>query len=391
MKNLSVMFVFLMWVGSGVYTWFKGGYSAWFLSYSLSLLLVYLFIVRMTRPKMISQRKIASEKWISGDDIVVKVKVQLQTWVPFVWIVIEDEWHKQTYFSFFQSTFQYRYCILDAKRGKYQSEGLQVVVKDLFGFVRKKGTIQAGLQFTVYPNPLSIDIWRNIHSNADDSQQTKSQKSHESLQFGGIRDYSHGDPMNRIHWKMSAKSNTLKTKEREHTIDHKMMIYLDAAQNLSHMNPFYFEMAVKISAGLLKYGKERQYGLGFICNNQKRYKESISSTKNAQQTHEFLSTVMPDGDISFHETIRHQIAEIPKDVANVCITAHLDDQFVQTCLYLRKHMRKINIVFIYGGAVLSFEQRKYIKALEEIGCHLQLVKLQTSNSKAKQGGLKYGA
>ncbi|NDI34998.1 DUF58 domain-containing protein [Chengkuizengella sediminis] len=391
MNNLKMIFVLLIWTSSLSYSWFKGGYSAWFVSYSLSLLLFYLIIVRLANPKMKTQRTISSETWISGENISVKMNIQLQTWLPFVWIVVEDEWHKQTYFPRLQSTVQYEYFIVNCQRGKYESKGLQIIIKDLFGFIRKKVKIDSELQFIVYPEPIPIVKWRNVQSESEDSNQTSSQRSYESLQFSGIRDYSYGDPMNRIHWKMSAKSNKLKTKEREFSHDYKMMLFLDANKNADHLDSSCFETAVQVAASLLRYGKNQRIGLGLTSNNLEQYKEPLTSSFKMQQAYEFLATVIPNGKISFHETMRQQMMGIQKDVMNVCITSNLDDQLINTCLFLRKQMRKINIVFIYGSAVLNIQQRKYIKSLEEMGCRIEPVNSRHSHSKIKQGGLQHGA
>ncbi|MFS1514265.1 DUF58 domain-containing protein [Chengkuizengella sp. SCS-71B] len=391
MNNLKMIFILLMWASSLSYSWFKGGYSSWFVSYCLSLLLLYFIIVRLTNRKLKAQREISSEKWTSGENILVKVNIHLQTWIPFVWVIVEDEWHKQTYLPKFQSTFQYDYLIVNSQRGKYRSEGIQIVIKDLFGFIHKKIMVKSKLHFIVYPEPFPIVKWRNIHSESEDSNQTSSKRSHESLQFSGVRDYSYSDPMNRIHWKMSAKSNKLKTKEREFSVDQQMMVFLDAFQNADQLDSSCFETAVQIAASLLIYGKNQKFGMGLVSNNLEQYKEPLSSSINMQQVFEFLATVTPNGEGSFYETIRHQMMSLHKDVANVCITSNLDDQFINTCLFLRKQLRKINIVFIYESAVLNIKQRKYIKSLEEMGCHIELVKSRDSHSEIKQGGLKHGA
>ncbi|NBI28568.1 DUF58 domain-containing protein [Chengkuizengella marina] len=389
MMNLKMIFILLIWASSLSYSLLKGGYSAWFMTYSLSLLLFYFIIVKLTNPKLKAHRKIASEKWISGDHISVKVNIQFHSWVPFVWIIVKDGWHRQTYFPRFQTTFQYEYLIKNSQRGKYDSEGLQIVIKDLFGFIRKKVKVKSKLQFIVYPEPIPITEWKNIQSNWEDSDHTSSLRNYESTQFSGIRDYNYGDPMNRIHWKMSAKSNKLKTKESEISVDHKMMIFLDANQKGENFNTSSFETAVQIAASLIRYGKNQRFVMGIVSNNLEQYNDSLTSSFKIQQAYEFLATVIPDGEMPLYETMSQQMKKINKDMMNMCITTDLNDEFINTCLFLRKQMRKINIVFIYESKVLNIKHRKYIKSLEEMGCHIELVK--SHHHTQKQGGLKHGA
>lgn len=99
------------------------------------------------------------------------------------------------------------------KRGKYTLKQLTVSSYFPFYFFKRATTIPINLEITVFPYPLKSDISFLVSEGKIkiDSSISKG-KSYEG-ELIGVRDYTQGDPLKYIHWKATAKTSFLKTKE----------------------------------------------------------------------------------------------------------------------------------------------------------------------------------
>ncbi len=119
-------------------------------------------------------------------------------------------------------------------RGNYPLGVDKVIIKDYFGFFRL--TYRDIEQFTilVYPKlrELESQIMRSVANESDESVMAVANEN-QSI-FSGVRDYIPGDPLNRIHYKLSAKKGDWLTKEYQGQVTHKTRIFLDTF--MYHLN-----------------------------------------------------------------------------------------------------------------------------------------------------------
>ncbi len=99
------------------------------------------------------------------------------------------------------------------QRGQRQMPNILLETHYPFGFLKKTSTFQFDQTLIIYPELFDIkklDAFKNIPV----GQHLTSQKGH-SLNPYGIREFIHGDDHRYIHWKSSAKNQSLKIKEFE--------------------------------------------------------------------------------------------------------------------------------------------------------------------------------
>ena len=113
------------------------------------------------------------------------------------------------------------------KRGINKIETIKICSVFPFNFFIRCKEIKIDLEVLVFPKPKKCKIF------SDDFNKIK-QQNERLLKFKGyegdltgIRDYIKGDPLKLIHWKLSAKTDKLKTKELSSTGFQSVIINLD--------------------------------------------------------------------------------------------------------------------------------------------------------------------
>lgn len=84
------------------------------------------------------------------------------------------------------------------------------------------------------------------------------------FEFGGLREYSRGDPMKYINWKATARAGRLLTNIHESTLSQRVMIAVDMEQGGGFLNEYAVRIACSLSERLLREGIE----LGLYSNGR---------------------------------------------------------------------------------------------------------------------------
>lgn len=99
------------------------------------------------------------------------------------------------------------------KRGRHIISEITISSYFPFYFFKRLINIPQNLEFTVFPYPLKCDISFLLSEGKTKTESELSKgKSYEG-ELTGVRNYIDGDPLKYIHWKATAKTSSLKTKE----------------------------------------------------------------------------------------------------------------------------------------------------------------------------------
>lgn len=241
----SLMLPMLIWGGAlGLGMW-RGGFSAWFLFFCLSGALAYSLLVLLFSLRRVEvSRVMAGSRFVAGEDVLVTLSVKQRSWLPVAWMVVKDGWirepasaagsHRKLLFPWFRSSFTYQYAIRGLRRGTYRFQELEICAGDLLGFAVKCKKLKHPQSFVVYPQALDVRQEPVAAHGLQGGKDAHSMEPATVPQIGGIRDYAEGDPLNRIHWKSSARTGTLKTKLEEPVVMQDMFVVLDSGGPSGH-------------------------------------------------------------------------------------------------------------------------------------------------------------
>ncbi len=245
-----------------------------------------------------------------GDDATITVEVRNRKAFPVPWLIIEDliperlDAVGERAFAALLLPLQrrtLRYRVLCQHRGYHQLGPTLLESGDFFGLVRR---FQTGVErsfVTVYPRVVPIGHW-GIRTRRPIGEVVVRQRLHEDpTRVAGIRHYQRGDPLNRIHWKATAKTGALHSRVYEHSTLIGANIVLDfhreswqAAAAKRTKGPAtpptdWFEdseFAVTVAASLAAFVIEQKQCAGFISNGgdaaERVRKEILSATADSR-------------------------------------------------------------------------------------------------------------
>jgi len=254
----------VIWSASlGLYLWF-GGESLRLIWWVSTILLVGGALISLSGPTKITISHTGNPSCIQeGDSVEVTVRVTYRSILPLPWLVITDQFGGRVYrkllFPGMRRRLEYTYRLHHVPRGIWSPVCSKMEWGDLFGWFRRSRGLQgAGSGLIVLPRPLEWpEAMMPAHGSELDMEADRSNRNvWNEMRGSTVRDYIPGDPMNRIHWKNSAKVGRLQSFMPHESCGSRQGIVLDTSfdayegfQAITPENAF--EDTVSAAAGLV--------------------------------------------------------------------------------------------------------------------------------------------
>jgi hypothetical protein len=170
-----------------------------------------------------------------------------------------------------------------AKRGRWTTSGYEIATRYPFGLFRKAVLVRREESCTVYPKirPLPTGLSEGLSRSL--SGETQSKQKGQGTDLRSLREYSFPEDARGIHWKASARSGRLLTKEYEAQERQAVAVLIDNLVPVNQPDVYaeHFEEAVSLAASFIRHiivdlerpaflvsresgGGPIQYGQGYI-------------------------------------------------------------------------------------------------------------------------------
>lgn len=383
---------------------FQGGFASWFLFYSVFLLAFYewgtsRFAVRQSK----SERKLSSHKLSAGQTLEVDIKVEIESRWPLPWMVIEDALptrlllqsssNRELHFPGFNKKLRLTYTLPNMPRGKYTLGDTYLTTGDLFGLFKKEIIHRRFDDVTVYPRVIPIKHWYTVNKFNAGSSYAQNRMSQDSSNVIGVRDYAPGDRLSRIHWRATARTGELKTKEFELHVTNDLMFFLNRSEQayLGNSNQM-FETAVTACASLAKYAITKKYSVGLVSYGRERM--TIPQSRNLEQFMriiEHLAIVQPDGADDFNDAILRETNYLSRGSTAVLLTPIVDDKLLQLIGFLEHRKIKAELFYLIGGRHLDEADHARIGKLATLGVATHLIRDENELDDVVRGPMGYAS
>ena len=245
---------------------------------------------RFALDRMELERHCSRVKAEIGEDATVSVEVRNRKALPVPWLIVEDviperlDADGERALAVLMLPFRrrsMRYRVKCKYRGYHQIGPTVLESGDFFGLVRRFLTGSERNFITVYPRVVPIGHW-GIRTKRPIGEVVVRQRLHEDpTRVGGVRHYQRGDPLNRIHWRATARTGELHSRIYEHSTLIGANILLDfhqpsweaaiEAQTDGPAKPptDWFEnseFAMTVAASVAAFVIEQKQCVGFISN-----------------------------------------------------------------------------------------------------------------------------
>jgi uncharacterized protein (DUF58 family) len=156
-----------------------------------------------------------------------------------------------------QETYSWSYFLEPERRGRYRWSATSLRTGAPLGLFWSRRVYSIPAEVLVYPRILPLarcPILDEVGSSAQQLQQILLSRTGNEGSTRSLRPYRKGDPMRMVHWRSSARFNTLRVRELEVLGGgNTYVIALDAQSN---WHPDHFEQAVMAAASLFRYATQ---------------------------------------------------------------------------------------------------------------------------------------
>jgi len=161
------------------------------------------------------------------------------------------------------------YQVRATRRGFFRLGPAQLCGGDPFGYIQKVTEVATPVALVVYPRIVPLtDLGIPAHCPFGDLH-SRDRLFADPLLYAGIRDYRPGDPPNRVHWKASAASGSLKVRTSDPSSHLGLAVFLNT---LSYAKVWMgsdapaFETGCEVAASVVNWACEQGQPVGLFAN-----------------------------------------------------------------------------------------------------------------------------
>ena len=261
------------------------------LAYSMYVLLALLLLSRVLARNWIGNLKATRHCEHATAEIGAKIPVSINLsntgWLPVPWVLIEDllparvEGQRTPRLKVQGKRIQIRmigahrdveikYHLHPQMRGYYQIGPLVLESGDLFGLHRRFRVETEPHYLLVYPKIMPLQGYELASRRPIGEVRLTHRLYEDPTRIAGVRRYEAGDPLNRIHWRATARTGELHCKTYEPSTLTGATLLLDFHKAGYHDRgePFRSELAVTTAASLANAIYEMGQQVGLVSNGR---------------------------------------------------------------------------------------------------------------------------
>lgn len=397
----------------------------YYLAYVLAAVLICAYIwSQISKRGLTLSREVTPSQTQVGQIIQETVEIRNLSWLRKLWLEVRDQstlpGHRVGAVVSLKGHTQKRWrvrtrCI---HRGLYRLGPTTVVTGDPFGLFQSSRLFNDRAELLVFPPTVPLASFGLPSTDLPGGNQTAGRSYHSTPNAAGIREYFPGDPMNRIHWPVSARAQKLMVKEFEldPTADIWLILDLQDAVHVAYepeeaeleavdagrvpkalqrkpisgetrgdnsplpLDPTTEEYSVSVVASLAAYFISEGRSVGLVAWGQ--HKVTIPADRGGRQLVKILralAVLRAEGDTPVGELIAAESRLFNRQDTLVVVTPSLDEAWLASLQsQLRKGLRAAAVVIegeTFGGEGNALMM---VSALTGMGVPNYLVKREES-------------
>lgn len=283
------------------------------------------------------------------------LSIQLQPLLPEYIIREEATWKGFTYMLHFHVN----------RRGVYDLGDCILTVTDPLRLFRVSRRLPPDERLTVFPTVLPLEKLRISLTSPLDGQRVKFAPNYDVSQLAGVRPYE-SDPMNRIHWKMSAHRGELMVKEFSPSASKTVIVLLNLTlrREPSFTMETFEDYMTMVGASILQYAHDRKLPFGLTILGQDTLTSNgysndathlfscyrLLAQTRAVLDHDPASTV-------FLDYLRRERLRIPARSQLFLVQHELKEEEIGALIRMQAQFSRISICLFPYGSFLLYGER----------------------------------
>jgi uncharacterized protein (DUF58 family) len=342
--------------GGGVYlaAWGFGSEALYPIALGLVLAVAAAALwVRFLAKPMTLNRILSEGEHLAGDDIPVRLEVELEGRMPSGALVVRERIARlgeiETVMVNRRGRLRGSYRIDGVPRGRYAVESVDAVLEDPFGLERVELKLPAGESLLVYPRLVDLDgLFSDSGARALEGRRLLLRRP-TGFDLHSVRAYEQGESLRRVHWPSTAKRGQLMVKELEDAPRDETAVLLDAdAGAVAGVAPdSSFELQVRAAGSLLKSHASKGRRAALIVNSASRpYQRVHSFDGDWLRAFELLAAVEPDGPTPVAAMLADEAGPAGRALELTVVTASLSPLLVDRLLQRMMSRHAATLVYV---------------------------------------------
>lgn len=236
------------------------------------------------------RRAFSRPRVFPGEEVTLEISLENAKLLPLPWVEVEDDFPSALQFpdlqlqpstrpktGIFRTFFatrpfervRRRYRVVCPARGYYRFGPAEIKTGDMFGFSTQTMTVETVDYLTVYPAIVPVTAFKLPAKQPFGDEKPVQPLLEDPLRFSGVRPYAPGDAPRRIHWRASARTGDLQSKQYERTATPTLALFLDVntfERFWEGLDPDRLERAISATASLAAHGLEAKRQVGLYAN-----------------------------------------------------------------------------------------------------------------------------
>jgi uncharacterized protein (DUF58 family) len=248
-----------------------------------------------------------------------------------------------------------RHKVYCSNRGIYQLESVSITGGDALGMQVKSKSISTQAKLTVYPQIIPMQELPIPSHDWQGDVTVRRWIMDDPFLVSGVRPYRNGDPMNRISWKATARTNHLQVQQHEYTADQRLYIYVNVELSETMRGAVtdqpLIEKGLCYAATLASeaIANGLTVGFGHNAHSQDRPSEFVKVPSMGGREHlmalfEVMTLLEMKHRLPFHQYLEEDVLVMAERRDYMLITAHLSESIQQQIDRLRLADHSVQIL-----------------------------------------------
>lgn len=227
-----------------------------------------------------------------------------------------------------------RYRLRCAARGYYHFGPATLTTGDLFGFSARERELPGVDSLVVYPRLVPVTAFGLPARQPLGDHPAAQPLVEDPLRFAGVRPYAPGDSPRRVHWRASARTGALQTKQFEKSATPTAALFLDTntfEYFWEGFDPALLELAITVTASLAAHCLDEGRQVGLFANAPIGGSARFQFIRLAPSRHpaqlprilEALARLVPGTGFRIEEALVREGAALPWGATVVVVTPNV--------------------------------------------------------------------
>jgi len=225
------------------------------------------------------------------------------------------------------------------RRGNFRVGALRIRTGDPFGLFSTEMSVAQPASVVVFPEVVPLPHWQLPPSPVDGTTRARRRYEAATPLVAGVRPYTHGDAINRIHWLSSARHGELYVKEfdLEQAADLWLVLDLDRSVHAGIGTDASVETAVTVAASIAMRTLADNRAVAMTASARRiQLHQPDRGPRAEQKLLHLLANVQADGTSPVAEVLNATLPRLRRGMTLCLITGSTDRGWVRSMATLRR-------------------------------------------------------